>query len=115
MQPTIDDFARKLIRRQARRLIEKFSLPRSDREDLEQDLTLEVLRRLRHIQDSQGEVDNSRGFLTTLVRRGALNLIKHRIARKRHLPKCKSLSDTMRGPDGRRVERGQTIESAQRL
>lgn len=42
----LDSFATRLIRRKAKSLIGKFGYTRSDREDLEQELTLDLLKRV---------------------------------------------------------------------
>src|SRR5262245_22747028 len=90
MQPTLDDFAMRLIRRAARKLIGKFGFTRSDRPDLEQNLALEVFRRLRKAGPN---VDRPQAFATTVVKNSVINLLERHKAKQKRQVECESLDE----------------------
>lgn len=112
MQPTLDDFAMRLIRRAARRLIGKFGFTAADRSELEQELALDVFRRLR---SADQDLDEPNAFVTTVVKNSVMNLLEHRNAKKRRQPPCRSLNAMIRGPEGGKVELAETINEDRRL
>ena len=78
--PEIDEFAARLIRRKARELIRHVGFNPSDREDIEQDLLLALLRRLRKFNPS---IAHYNAFVTTIVERYTATIIEHREAEMR--------------------------------
>lgn len=105
------DFVQRLICNEAKGLIRQFGFPKSEREDLEQDLMVDVLRRVQRVK---GEVRDARAYLKALVQRCGLNLAKHRTAQKRQQPGCQSLNDRIQGPDGRLTDAAQVLEEERR-
>lgn len=75
----LSDFARALVRRQAGRLVGRAGLRPQDQDDLEQELTVELLRSL----EGQADRADCPAFLTTVVRRLAANIVRKRKAQKR--------------------------------
>lgn len=75
----IDAATAGLIRRKARELARQCGLTPHDRDDVEQDITLEVLRRLPRFDEARGA---RRSFLRLLVEHAAADLL-HRAARPR--------------------------------
>jgi len=74
-QITLDEYATTLIRLKARQLIGKYGFTRSDREDLEQELTLDLLMRLGHFDASKGQPAT---FVRLVVDRRVASLIRER-------------------------------------
>jgi RNA polymerase sigma-70 factor (ECF subfamily) len=79
-QRILDGYARKVIRHKARQLIGKYGFTRDDYDDLQQEMMLDLLRRL-------GKYDPSRAGLSTfvarIVDRKVSNLIRHQKQEKR--------------------------------
>ncbi len=77
----LDGQIQRLIRARARRLVGKANLTWQDLEDIEQELTLGLLRCWREYTPRRGTpIQFSKAVLTRL----AFNLLRHRRARKRH-------------------------------
>jgi len=74
-QITLDEYATTLIRLKARQLIGKYGFTRSDREDLEQELTLDLLIRLGRFDPSKGQPAT---FVRMVVDRRVASLIRER-------------------------------------
>lgn len=85
----IDDFASELVRRKARQLTRLTSLGRQDREDLEQELFLCLLRKLELFDDQRGDLG---AYLTAIIERCALNFLRNQRAAKRNAVRVSSLS-----------------------
>jgi len=79
-QGVLNGYAKEVIRHKARQLIGKYGFTRDDYEDLQQEMTLDLLRRL-------GKYDPEKSALTTFVARvvnGKIStLIRHRKQEKR--------------------------------
>ncbi|MCE9530363.1 MAG: hypothetical protein K8T89_04410 [Planctomycetes bacterium] len=72
-QSIIDGFAQRLIRRKARRLAGRYGFSRSDREDLEQELSLFLVDKLRELDRI---IANREAFLTTMLNRFVATLVR---------------------------------------
>ncbi len=72
---TLDDYAMTLIRLKARQLIGRYGFNRSDREDIEQELTLDLLTRLDRFDPRQGRPAT---FVQMVVNRHVASLIRQR-------------------------------------
>ena len=91
----IDDrFARGIIRRKVRQLIERAGFPKQDAEDLEQELLLRLLRSFRRF--NEGHACHRNTFITTVVERAAAILVRRRRAKKRSSGSVQSLTDSPR-------------------
>jgi len=110
MQPQNDRYAARLIRFKARILSRRRAFTRDDREDIEQDLWLDLLERLPQYDPTKASLNT---FIARVVERRVVSLIRHRSAEKRSLDReeC-SLNDPVRDSDGRLVERHQTTPEA---
>jgi RNA polymerase sigma-70 factor (ECF subfamily) len=79
-QRILDGYARDVIRHKARQLIGKYGFTRDDYDDLQQEMMLDLLRRL-------GKYDPSRAGLSTfvarIVDRKVSTLIRHQRQEKR--------------------------------
>jgi len=110
----IDEVAAKLIKRKARHAIGKAGLNRSDREDLEQDLVVELLAWLPKYDPSKASRET---FIATVLDSKISNILRHRRADMRYCGREEfSLNETIDDGDGRDVARAETLstESAQR-
>ena len=76
----LDDFTLRLIRRKARQISSRLGFTRSDIPDLEQELTLIVLRRM---PDFDARRAHYNAFVTTVVERHTATILEHRAAGKR--------------------------------
>lgn len=92
-----DDFASELVRRKARQLSRLTSLGRQDPEDLEQELILCLLRKLALFDEQRGDLG---AYLTTVIERCALNLLRDQRAAKRNAVRVSSLSIHVDAGDG---------------
>ena len=109
--PGIDKFAARLIRRKARELVRRAGYSSSDTEDIEQELTLVLLRRLGKFDPS---VAHYNAFVTTVVERYAATILQHGSAEMRtHRRNGGSLNVTVTDDDGHTVELVATICSSQ--
>lgn len=78
---TLDDFALRFVRRKARQLAAKRYFSKSDRPDLEQELTIHLWQALEKFDP---EIAHYNAFVTTVVERHAASLIRKRLAKKRN-------------------------------
>jgi RNA polymerase sigma-70 factor (ECF subfamily) len=106
MQELFDDRALKLIRERVKRLIGRHGFTASDRDDLEQDMTLHLLECLRRQQQL---IDAPEGFFRKVIARHAVTLIRRRKAEKRDHRRLNSLHEKVLDEDGEYVERARTI------
>lgn len=72
---TLDEYATTLIRVKARQLIGKYGFTKSDREDIQQDLTLDLLMRLARFDPRKGKPAT---FVRLVVDRRVASLIRER-------------------------------------
>jgi RNA polymerase sigma factor (sigma-70 family) len=77
----LNDFALRIIRRKGRQLAAKRYFSKSDRPDLEQELTIHLWQALEKFDP---EIAHYNAFVTTIVERHAASLIRRRLAKKRN-------------------------------
>lgn len=109
--PTLDPYALRLIKNRVRRLIGKHGFRAADREDLEQELTVHLLERLR---DYQQPILDPAAFCSTVIKRHIIAIIRRQRVKKRYHPRIASLHQAVMDEDGLRVELSQTLPDEQR-
>jgi RNA polymerase sigma-70 factor (ECF subfamily) len=77
----LSPFAKVIIRRKARLLVGRVGFTEQDREDLEQELALRLLRSLRLFNPERGHVNI---FITTIVDREGDRILRERLTKKRY-------------------------------
>ena len=104
----VEDYAVRLIRYKARRLIGQAGFTPSDREDLEQELVLDLLRRLPKYNPKRAKLNT---FIARIVEHRIASLIEAQKAGIRDYRRCGgSLNDRYEDEEGRSVERVDTID-----
>ena len=104
----IDPYAAGLIKYKARRLIGQAGFTASDREDIEQDLILDLLRRLPKYNPKRAQLNT---FIARVVEHKIATLIEAQKAGIRDYRRCRcSLNDCFEDEDGRSVERVETLD-----
>ena len=88
-EPIIDQFTARLIRRKAHQLVGRAGFTRSDREDIEQELRLKILKHFSSYDPQQG---HRHAFVTAVVERHAANLLRNKQAEKRDHRRVRSLN-----------------------
>jgi len=107
----INKFADRLIRRKARELITRFGFSPADREDIEQDLRLLLIRRFDKFNPS---VAHYNVFVTTVLERFTATIIEHREAESRAPERSGgSLNRLIDDGDGNQIEKGSTLTEDQ--
>lgn len=90
-------FVQRLLRRKSAQLVRSAALRHSDRGDIEQQLALELLRRLPRYRRSSS---HPKAFIVTVVERQAASLLRHARAQKRDAGLVESLFQDVTGDDG---------------
>ncbi len=104
-------FAARCIRRKAREVVRCAGFSPSDRQDIEQELTLVLLRRLGQFNH---RVAHYNAFVTTVVERYVATILEHRAAHMRtHQRDGGSLNVLVDDGDGCQIELSATIPSTQ--
>ncbi len=104
----IDPYAIRLIEYKARMLVGKAGFTASDRDDLEQELILDLLHRLPRYDRNRAQRNT---FIARVVEHKIANLIKAQKAGIRDYRRCRcSLNDRFEDEDGRSVERIDTLD-----
>ena len=104
----IDPYAAGLIRFKARQLVGKAGFTASDREDIEQELTLDLLRRLPKYNPKRAQLNT---FIARVVEHRLASLIEAQKAGIRDYRRCRcSLNERFEDADGRSVERLETFD-----
>ena len=104
----IDPYAARLIKYKARRLIGQAGFTASDREDIEQELTLDLLRRLPKYNPKRAQLNT---FIARVVEHRLASLIEAQKAGIRDYRRCRcSLNERFEDADGRSVERLETFD-----
>lgn len=107
----INKFADRLIRRKARELITRFGFSPADREDIEQELRLLLIRRFDKFDPS---VAHYNVFVTTVIERFTATIIEHREAESRAPVRSGgSLSRLIDDGNGNQIEKGATLTEDQ--
>lgn len=103
----LDRFEEWFIARKARQLAGKAGVTQSDVEDIEQDIRLDVLRRLPRFDPAKS---NRHTFIAMVVRRCVASILERRRAEKRNFGlRPRSLNAPIRDAQGREVELHQTL------
>jgi len=104
----LDEYAVQLIKYKARQLVGRAGFTKDDREDIEGDLTLDLLRRLRKFDPSRASFHT---FVDRVVNHGVARLIERREAPMRDYRRCtSSLNDRIEDNEGKHVERGDLVD-----
>ena len=104
----IDPYAAGLIRFKARQLVGQAGFTASDREDLEQELIFDLLRRLPKYDPKRAQRNT---FIARVVEHRVATLIEAQKAGIRDYRRCRySLNDCFEDEDGRSVERVETFD-----
>ena len=109
----IDAYAAKIIRWKARQLAGRAGFSEADREDLEQEMVLDLLQRLPQYDPKRAQRNT---FMARVVEHKAASLIRFKRAAKRDARReaC-SLDEDVRDGEGRTVERRQTVDQDEYL
>ena len=100
-------FAARLIRSKARQLSQKSPFTRSDRDDIEQQLRIDLLDRFQHYDPERA---NWKSFLLAVIDRRVASLYKAaRAQKRRHERDVVSLSTEVPGDEGVPTELAQTL------
>jgi len=105
-EPIIDQFAARLIRRKANQLIGRPGFNRSDKEDIEQELRLKLIK---HSSSYCPQKGHRHAFVTAIVERRAANLLRDRYAKKRAPHRIRSLNIVIAEEAGDVIELEDTI------
>ena len=106
-QKEISDYAKELIRHKARQIIGKVGFTESDREDLEQDMTADLLERLAKFDPTKAAQNT---FVARVIERKISNMLRCRKAKKRDYRRVScSLNDEIGEEDGEPIERAETL------
>ena len=104
----IDPYAARLIRFKARQLVGQAGFTASDREDIEQELRLDLLRRLPKYNPKRAQRNT---FIARVVEHRVASLIEAQKAGIRDYRRCRcSLNECFEDADGRSVERVDTFD-----
>ncbi len=105
--PELDAYAVQLIRRKARQLVGRAGFTEDDQEDIEQDLTLDLLHRLPKFDSLRASLHT---FIARVVEHGVARLIERQEAPMRDYRRCTcSLNDPIRDDRADGAERGDFI------
>jgi len=104
---SLGDYARDTIRHKARQLIGKYGFTRDDYDDLQQEMTLDLLERLPKFDPDKAAHTT---FVARVIERKISKLIRHRKQEMRDFRReaC-SVNEPIEDGNGGTVERGQTI------
>lgn len=104
----IDDYALQLIKYKARQLVGRVGFTESDREDLEQEMILDLLRRLPKFDPKRAGRNT---FIARIVEHKVATIIEAQKAGMRDYRLCScSLNDRLEDEEGRSIERMETID-----
>jgi len=104
----IDDYALQLIKYKARQLVGRVGFTESDREDLEQEMVLDLLRRLPKFDPKRAGRNT---FIARIVEHKVATIIEAQKAGMRDYRLCScSLNDRLEDEEGRSIERMETID-----
>ncbi len=103
----VDEYAVRLIKYKARQLVGRVGFTESDREDLEQDMMLDLLRRLPKYDPRRAQRNT---FITRVVEHKTATIIESQKAGMRDYRLRCSLNDRFEDEEGSSVERMETID-----
>ncbi len=105
--PELDDYAVQLIKHKARQLVGRVGYTKHDREDIEQDLTVDLLHRLPKFDPTKATRNT---FIARVVEHGVARLIERREAMMRDYRLCiGSLNDHIVIGEDEHIERGDLL------
>ena len=104
--PSDDPFTRGIIRRKVKQLIGRAGFTSSDREDIEQELWLKLIKHLPAFDPKKG---TRQAFVVTVVERYAANIFRNKRAEKRDHRRACSLNVTIEFTRDGPTELAQTI------
>ena len=104
----LPDYAARLIRWKAKRLVGHYGLRHCDRDDIEQELAMFLWPRLGKFDPEKGQL---KPFIDHVIKKGIATLVKHRLAQMRdyHREEC-SLNAPVRDVDGDEAQRGARMD-----
>ena len=104
----IDDYAVQLIKYKARQLVGRVGFTESEREDLQQEMVLDLLRRLPKFDPKRAGRNT---FIARIVEHKVATIIEAQKAGMRDYRLCScSLNDRLEDEEGRSIERMETID-----
>jgi len=104
----IDEYAVQLIKYKARQLVGRVGFTESDRDDLEQELMLDLLRRLPKYNPDRAQRNT---FIARVVEHKIATIIESQKAGMRDYRLCRcSLNDRFEDEEGGSIERMETID-----
>lgn len=109
----IDEYAVRIIKHKARQLVGRAGFTESDREDLEQEMMLDLLRRLPKYNPDRAQRNT---FIARIVEHKVATIIETRKAGMRDYRLCTcSLNDRLEDDEGGSIERLETIDQEEYL
>lgn len=106
-QNEINEYAAKVIRHKARHLVGTAGYTESDRDDLEQEMMLDVITRTPKFDQNKG---THKTFVARIIERKISKLIRHRTSEMRdYRREACSLNERVDDGDGSTVERGDLL------
>lgn len=106
-QQEINEYAARVIRHKAKHLVGTAGFTESDRDDLEQEMMLDVITRLPKFDANKG---TPKTFVARIIERKISKLIRHRTSDMRdYRREAFSLNENMEDGDGGSVERGDLV------
>jgi len=106
-QQGINEYAARVIRHKARHLVGTAGFTESDRDDLEQEMMLDVITRLPKFDANKG---TPKTFVARIIERKISKLIRHRTSDMRDYHReAFSLNESIEDGDGGSIERGDLV------
>jgi len=106
-QQEVNEYAANVIRYKARQLVGKAGFTESDRDDLEQEMMLDVIARLPKFDPNKA---TQKTFVARIIERKISKLIRHRTSEMRdYRREAFSLNASIEDGDGGSVERGDLV------
>lgn len=107
----LPDYAVRQIHVKARKLAGHYGFGLSDQEDIRQELTIEVWRRLPEFNPTKGSLE---AFVYWLIKRARATLIERQMAKKRGNNRyMRSLDSPIRGSDGGLTAASEVVDEAE--
>lgn len=105
-----DSFASQLIRQKARQLVRHPGFTKSEREDIEQELRIELIQKFRCFDPRRARETT---FIARVLENKVISLIRARVAEKRDFRRdARSLNETVSDAEGGQVEQAQTLDAS---
>jgi RNA polymerase sigma-70 factor (ECF subfamily) len=106
-QQEVNQYAANVIRYKARQLVGKAGFTESDRDDLEQEMMLDVIARLPKFDPNKA---TQKTFVARIIERKISKLIRHRTSEMRdYRREAFSFNDSIEDGDGGSVDRGDLV------